>query len=174
MQFKKIMAVLCACFGGFGGVVGVANAQAPASASAAAAAAAAAAAPVLAPVPWLTVVGDAADASLDTIEVDPVAISTSGAERSMRIRVSRTRERTSTDGVVFTSYRAVVLFDCGKRSARFLSADFFRAPLWQGEAHESIVYASNLPRPMVFRGIEPNPLQRIIRAACQIPGGDKK
>jgi hypothetical protein len=124
--------------------------------------------------PWLTVVGDAADASVDTIEVDPVAVATDAAMRTMRVRVSRLRERTSTDGVAFMSYRAVVLFDCNQRTARFLSAEFFRAPLWQGDPHESIVYAANLVRPMVFRGIEPNPLQRIVRAACQGPSGNKK
>ncbi len=146
MCLKKIIAVLCA------GLACLAGAQTP----------------------WLTVVGDAADPAVDTIEVDPVAVAIDGPARTMRVRVSRAQERTSTDGIVFMSYRSVVLFDCDKRSARFLSADFFRAPLWRGEAHESIVYASNLVRPVVFRGIEPNPLQRIIRAACQSPSGDKK
>lgn len=124
--------------------------------------------------PWLTVVGDPADTSADTIEVDPVAVAVDGPMHTMRVRVSRPRERTSTDGIVFMSYRAVVLFDCNLRTARFLSADFFRLPLWTGSPHESIVYASNLIRPMVFREIEPNPLQRIIRAACQGPSGDRK
>ncbi len=152
MDIKKTVAVFFACLGCLGGPAASAIAQTS----------------------WLTVVGDSADPKIDTIEVDPIAIATDGAMRTMRIRVSRPLERTSTDGVVFMSYRAVVLFDCNTRSARFLSADFYRSALWQGEPNDSVVYAANVVRPLAFRGFEPNPVVRIVRAACQGANGEKK
>ena len=44
------------------------------------------------------------------------------------------------------------------------------APLWAGEPHNVTDYASN-PRPVLFRDMEPNPTDRIVRAACRTVAG---
>jgi hypothetical protein len=43
------------------------------------------------------------------------------------------------------------------------------AALWQGEVHKATDY-SEKPRPMRFLSIEPNPADRIVRAACHASG----
>ena len=115
---------------------------------------------------WLTVIGDPEDPAVNTIEVNPVAVAAQGQLRTMKIRVSRSAQRVSGDGVAFRSFEAEVVFDCARDQARFISADFYLLPLWQGESHKSLVYLSDSVRPMEFRSIEPNPRSRIIRAAC--------
>ena len=119
---------------------------------------------------WLTVIGDPADPAVNTIEVNPVAVATQGQLRTMQLRVSRSAQRMSQDGVAFRSFEAEVVFDCARDGARFISADFYMLPLWQGESHKSLRYPNESVRPMEFRGIEPNPRSRIIRAACKGAG----
>ena len=92
----------------------------------------------------------------------------------MKVRVSRSAQRVSRDGVAFRSFEAEVVFDCARDGARFISADFYSLPPWQGESHKSLVYPNGSVRPMDFRGIEPNPRSRIIRAACQGAGDTKR
>lgn len=115
---------------------------------------------------WLTIMGDPLDAGAGTIEIDPTSRAIQGDRRSLLIRVSRPQERTSTDGVSFRSYLASVEFDCIQRNARFLSVDFYQQSLWQGTPHKSMVYGSAQIRPLVFRFFEPNPLEKLLQAAC--------
>lgn len=122
---------------------------------------------------WLTVIGDPEDAAVNTIEVNPVAVAVQGQQRTMKVRVSRSAQRVSRDGVTFRSFEAEVVFDCAKDRARFISADFYLQPLWQGESHKSLAYPNGSVRPMEFREIEPNPRSRIIRAACKGAGETK-
>lgn len=123
---------------------------------------------------WLAVIGDPQDPAVNTIEVDPVAVAAHGQLRTMKVRVSRSAQRVSRDGVTFRSFEAEVVFDCARDRARFISADFYLLPLWQGESHKSLVYPNGSVRPMEFRDIEPNPRSRIIRAACQSAGATKR
>jgi hypothetical protein len=123
---------------------------------------------------WLTVIGDPEDQAVNTIEVNPVAVAAQGQLRTMKIRVSRSEQRVSRDGVAFRSFEAEVVFDCARDRARFISADFYRLPLWQGESHKSLVYPNGSVRPMEFRDIEPNPRNRLIRAACTGAGATKR
>lgn len=116
---------------------------------------------------WLTVVGDAMDPVVDTVQVDPVTFNRAGTQRTVRIRVSRATERTSWDGEVYRSYNAEVLIDCGVRTGRYASIEFYAQPLWQGEPHGKTHYSKKEVRPMLFRDMDPNPTQRLIRAACQ-------
>ena len=116
---------------------------------------------------WFNVVGDAANESLNTIEVDPTPVAITGESRIMRVRVSRSEDRVNWDGVSYRSFVADVLFDCPQLEARYLSIDYYRLPAWKGEPYLRRVYSQMEPRMMLFRDVEPNPHQRIIRAACR-------
>ena len=115
---------------------------------------------------WFTVLGDRAAPQLNTIEVDPAPLETSDAGRTMRIRVSRSTQRTSWDNVPYRSYYATVLFNCTEGKAHYLSLTFYNEPLWKGTSHKTSTYSRDNPRPMLFLDVEPNPTQRIIKAAC--------
>lgn len=116
---------------------------------------------------WFNVVGDAADESVNTIEVDPTPVAITEETRIMRVRVSRSQDRVNWDGVPYRSLVADVLFDCPQAVARYLSIDYYRLPAWKGEPYLRRVYSQTEPRMMLFRDVEPNPHQRIIRAACR-------
>lgn len=119
---------------------------------------------------WLTLTGDAAEPfnpRQNVIQVNPMSISESDGWRTMSIRVSRAENRTSWDDVPYRSFTAVVEFDCEKKTARYMSLDYYLAPGWQGAVHETSVYTRERFRPMAFRQVQPNPTQRIIRAACE-------
>jgi hypothetical protein len=114
---------------------------------------------------WLNIMGDPADPAVNTIEVDPTPVSLSKDGRAMLVRGSRSAERTSWDGISYRSYQALVLFDCVDRTARYLSIEFYAEPGWKGQSHHTSLY-QDPPRWMMFRDVEPNPAQRIVRAAC--------
>lgn len=122
--------------------------------------------PAMADVPWLTIVGDHDDPKADTIEINPLAVSRNGPVRVMEIRISRSIERTSSDGVKFRSFRGEVEFDCARGSARFVRSQFYAQPLWQSPTVR-LSYPPDTVRPMEFRMIEPNPKDKVIRAACR-------
>ena len=114
--------------------------------------------------------GDAADESVNTIEVDPTPVSITPQSRIMRVRVSRSQDRVNWDCVPYRSFVSDVLFDCSQVTARYLSIDYYRLPAWKGEPYLRRVYPQTEPRMMQFREVEPNPYRRIIRAACQTSG----
>lgn len=118
---------------------------------------------------WFTVTGNPADPSVDTVQVDPVAVGTDGPLKIMQVRVSRAQDRANWEGVPYRSYESRVRFDCRARKAHYLQASFYMAPLWQGEPHRRTDYAGD-PRPMRFLDAQPNPTERIIRAACGAAG----
>jgi hypothetical protein len=123
---------------------------------------------------WFTVLGDPQEPAVNTIEVDPVPVSVQGEVRTMKIRVSRSTQRTSWDGVHYRSYASTVLFDCANKSARYVSLDFYLQPLWKGESHKTSTYPEGVIRRMEFRDVTPNPRQRLIRAACRDTGAAKR
>ncbi len=114
---------------------------------------------------WFTVSGNPLDPAVDTVQVDPVAVSASNGRKTMKVRVSRAGPRISSQGVPYRSFEAQVVFDCRARTARYLTAAFYMAPSWQGPSHRTTDYTGNA-RPMSFRDIEPNPSERILSAAC--------
>ncbi|OOG39454.1 surface-adhesin E family protein [Polaromonas sp. A23] len=116
---------------------------------------------------WFTVLGDRNDPAVNTIEVDPVPIAVGGSLRTMRVRVSRSLDRISWDGVPYRSYVSEVVVDCASRTARYSALNFYRQPLWAGESHNTSVYTKANPRAMQFLDVSPNPTARIIRAACE-------
>lgn len=122
---------------------------------------------------WFTVLGDPQEPGINTIEVDPVPVSVEGEMRVMKVRVSRSAERTSWDGVPYRSYTSTVQFDCADKSARYLSLDFYKEPLWKGKPHKTSTYPEGKVRQMAFRDVTPNPTERLIRAACLGAGAAK-
>lgn len=118
-------------------------------------------------VTWFTVLGDPANPSLDTIEVDPSPLSVTAEAQTMRVRVSRAKLRKSWDGVPYRSYESEVVFDCVNKKARYTALVFYMQPLWQGSSHNTSTYTRNNPRWMEFRDVSPNPKKQIIRAACE-------
>ncbi len=119
---------------------------------------------------WFTVTGNPADASVDTVQVDPVATKTAGQFRTMNVRVSRKMQRFNWEQVPYRSYESRVVFDCRARKASYVYATFYPMPLWQGPPNKTSDYAAS-PPPMLFRDVEPNPTDRIIRAACPVLAG---
>ena len=119
---------------------------------------------------WFTVTGSPTDPSVDTVQVDPVAIETAWPAKTMRVRVSRAQDRANWEGVPYRSYESRVRFNCRAGKAQYLHASFYEAPLWQGDPHRRTDYAGN-PRPMLFLDMQPNPTERIIRAACRVGSG---
>ena len=119
---------------------------------------------------WFTVTGNPVDASVDTVQVNPVATKAKGNLRTMNVRVSRKEQRFNWEKTPYRSYESSVLFDCRARKANYISATFYAAPLWQGPPGKTINYG-NSPPPMLFRDADPNPTNRIIRAACQVTAG---
>ena len=115
---------------------------------------------------WLTIMGNPLDPAVATIEIDPTQLSPQGERRTMMLRVSRPQQRISTDGVAFRSYLANVEFDCVQRNARFISVDFYELSGWQGKPHKSMAYGPAQIRPLAFRYFEPNPLEKLVQAAC--------
>lgn len=115
---------------------------------------------------WLTIVGDPGDPAVNTIEVDPTPVSLGQEGRVMRVRVSRSSERVSWDGISYRSYQSLVLVDCVSSSAKYLSIDFYLEPNWKGVPHQTSVY-TDPPRLMEFRDVTPNPAPRIVRATCE-------
>lgn len=114
---------------------------------------------------WFTVTGNPQDPSVDTVQVDPVAMGGTGERRIMSVRVSRAQERLNWESEPYRSYEAQVVFDCRGRKADYRVVSFYRAPLWNGPVHKTTDYSGN-PRPMRLLDVEPNPTTRIIRAAC--------
>ena len=120
-------------------------------------------------VEWLTVEGDSIEpfnALQNVVQADPASISDASGVRTMQIRVSRSDKRVSWDDVPYRSFTAQVEFDCEKKTARYISLTYFMEPAWRGISHETSVYPREKHRPMAFRSMEPNPTQRIVRAAC--------
>lgn len=116
---------------------------------------------------WLTVTGDRSEPQFNIVEVQPESRSVSAGLATLNIRVSRSAQRTSTDGVTFRSFTASVEVKCAEKTARFVTVAFYMAPMWEGKPHQVMAFSAAQNRPMLFRSIEPNPTERIIRAACQ-------
>ncbi len=119
---------------------------------------------------WFTVTGDPADASVDTVQVDPVAVAVDGTSKTMNVRVNRATARINWDAVPYRSYDARVVFDCQTRQANYVQARYYPQALWSGEPAVEADYGSN-PRPMLFLDMAPNPTSRLISAACPLRKG---
>ncbi|MDB5894863.1 MAG: hypothetical protein JWQ88_2394 [Rhodoferax sp.] len=115
---------------------------------------------------WFTVLGDPDNASVNTVQVDPV--DRDNDPRTMRVRVSRSEARSSWDGVPYRSYTSNVFFDCERGSARYLNVTYYAQANWQGEPGKTVDYTTGPVRNMAFKDVTPNPTQRIVHAACSL------
>ena len=115
---------------------------------------------------WFTVLGDPANPAINTIQVDPAPVEVSGNTRKLRVRVNRSADRTSWDGVPYRSYDSTVLFDCVGNTARYVQIQYYKQPVWKGTMYKSVNYNDVVPRWMAFKEVEPNPNERIVQAAC--------
>lgn len=119
---------------------------------------------------WFNLVGDATNPAVNTVDVDPTPVSVTGDLHAMRLRVSRSEQRTNRDGVVYRSYVAQVVVDCAMNTARYETIRFYSEPIWSGEPYKVLTYSKDGKEPgslMTLLGITPNPTQRIIHAVCQ-------
>lgn len=113
---------------------------------------------------WFTIIGDSSQPHLDTVQVNPVAVDRSAQARVLDIRVNRSQLRTNWHGVPYRSYAGQVRILCDERRGEYLNLRLYAQPLWTGAAQEAVY---DEPRPLVrFRDMQPNPTERIIRAAC--------
>ncbi|MEO8020359.1 MAG: surface-adhesin E family protein [Polaromonas sp.] len=111
--------------------------------------------------------GDPLDAAVNTIEVDPRPIAVNAHQRTLKLRVNRSVAKENRDGVPYRSFESQVVFDCNNKTARYAQISFYLLPVWQGPSHKTLVFPAAEPRWVEFRTIQPNPLARIIRAACE-------
>ena len=111
-------------------------------------------------------VGMPGEANTNIIEVQPASLVTTANQPSLNIRVNRINPSISSEGIPFRSYIATVLIDCTEKTARFTSAAFYMMPLWEGKAHKVVFWSAAEIRPVLLRNFEPNPREKIIRAAC--------
>ena len=116
---------------------------------------------------WLTVVGDSASAASDSVQIEPESVVVFASLRTIRIRVSRSHERTGYDDRPYRSYIASVQIDCSNLSASFRQIQLFMGPRWSGDSRILNYREADMP-PMVFRDFQPNPTSRIVQAACSI------
>ena len=116
---------------------------------------------------WLTMRGEPDDEANDIVEVNVESLEGKPELRTMQVRVNRAQQRTSQGGLVFRSFLSVVEFDCTQDSARYVSMDFYRLPMWRGAVHQTRIYGRDQVRPMGLRDMTLNPTERIIRAACK-------
>lgn len=114
---------------------------------------------------WLTMVGNPQEPKIDTVQVDAMSIMGVGDLKLIKLRASRQSVRTSPLGIQFRSFEAIGEIDCISRTARYVRTTFFGSPLWQSPI-KTVDYGSERLSVMAFRGIEPNPTEKIVRAAC--------
>lgn len=114
--------------------------------------------------PWLTITGDPLQPGQDTVQVNPVAVERSAESRTLDIRVNRAQPRHNWEGVPYRSYTAQVRIRCDERRGEYLSLRMYVQPLWVGPTQET---RYDEPRPPLrFKDVQPNPTERIVRAAC--------
>ena len=113
---------------------------------------------------WFTVMGDGADPSVDTVELNLDDVRAPGMNDLMFLRVTLAKQRTNRAGDRFTSYWSRIAIDCNKKSIVHVDQTRYVEKRWRGAAT-----FENFPdvRPMAFGGLEPNPKEVILRAACR-------
>ncbi len=75
---------------------------------------------------WFTLSGNPQDPTVDTVEVDPVAVNAAGDHKKMNVRVSRSGQRFNWEGVPYRSYESQVVFNCRAGKAQYLA----RPSIW--------------------------------------------
>jgi len=116
---------------------------------------------------WLTLQGDTTDVATDVVQVAPETITVFDNLRTMEIRVSRSAQRAAYDGGQYRSFMATAEVHCGDKSAVWKRHEYFAGPLWTGPSRKFNHLANKQPA-MLFRSMNPNPVHRIVQAACSL------
>lgn len=105
--------------------------------------------------------------TVDTVQVAPETIAVFEDLRTMQIRVSRATSRNAYDGGKYQSYQATAEIHCDTKAAKWKRHEYFTVPLWTGASRRFEHPGPNLPA-MSFASMSPNPVQRIVQAACTL------
>ena len=116
---------------------------------------------------WFTVAGDPRDPKANTILIDMASLKAKSNQQFMVVRVSRNQERLSQNsGNRFRSFAARVEIDCTRGTVTIRDTYFYAQPLWTGEPFAYVQFPPPQQVPLALREFEPNPMPRIMRAAC--------
>jgi hypothetical protein len=107
-------------------------------------------------VQWLTVEGDPASSTVDTVQVAPGTIAVFDNLRVMQIRVSWATLRNGHDGQKYQSYQATAEIHCRNKTAKWRRHEYYTVPLWKGSSRQFEHPEPNLPT-MSFASMSPNP-----------------
>jgi len=119
---------------------------------------------------WLPIAGDAQSASTDTVEVDATSAVAFESMRLVKLRVNRAKPRVGFDGQPYQSYYSTAVVDCTVLKAWHRTLSLFEQPLWRGKMR-IMDYTESDDRTLSFADIQPNPKDRLIKAACAITLG---
>jgi hypothetical protein len=112
---------------------------------------------------WFTVMGNPIDRAVDSVELNLEGVQPRGAVKHMEMRVTLAQVRVLPTGEAVGSYVSIIEIGCTEDSIVHVQQTRFPTRRWDGvptvERFES-------ERPMAFRGLDPNPKTRILKAAC--------
>ena len=118
---------------------------------------------------WLTIVGDPANSANHYIQVNAAAIEIKDDLRVIPVRINRATLWTATgEGTQFRSVVTAVQIDCTRQTARYVKAAFYVQPDFRGEPFRVTTYGGDDIRPMIFKDMNDDPHERIIKAACSV------
>ncbi len=117
--------------------------------------------------PWMALVGDPKNSSVDTVELDADSVFGDASTREIAIRVNRATERDGRAGK-FRSYKSIVVVHCDTREAFHATQSFYAQPLWKGDP-KTLTYPDARIYKMAFVDIAQNPARRIIDRTCSLP-----
>lgn len=116
---------------------------------------------------WLSIVGEAQNATADTVEVDASSAVAFESMRLIKLRVNRAKPRPGFDGLPYQSYYSTAIVDCTALKAWHRTISLFERPLWRGQMRIR-EYTETDGHGVTFSEMEPNPRDRLIKAACAI------
>ena len=112
---------------------------------------------------WFTLMGTLADGHTDTVQLNMSRISKAEHIESMELRVSLGERRTN-GSEVYQSYWSTIEIDCANSSIVHVEQRRYEGPRWTGaETFQRFTET----RPMAFTGLQPNPKERVLKAACR-------
>ncbi len=116
---------------------------------------------------WLTLTGDPTRADRDSVQVRVDSVSLNGSTGSLQLRVNRSQAREAFDGQTYRSYIGWIKVDCPQQEGLFQQLQYYTEALWTGDTRVVNYVEPNTPR-LLFKDMQPNPTERLIRAACSV------
>lgn len=112
---------------------------------------------------WFTVLGNSADPAVDSVELDLSDVAKRGEITKMEMRVNLAQRRGSANGDSYQSYQSTIAIDCAAEAITHVDQMRFEQRDLSGHGTFERFVES---RPMAFRGLDPSPKARILKAAC--------